>query len=338
MADINCKACEDLTNEVPTLFTNGLTDAMCTSLKNDTGLKSSSGHNDCEDLTDMNDCLIGNLDAELEKYEVCDWKTFMHQFIPNLYTTLAAYKCAICGLWSNVHSLWSTLNSFCIEKTGKTIKLTNKNGTLCSVTDSDTTYSISKDGNTIHLVGSDGSDDSVSVPDTWKPNTASQEGYVTKSGDDPLSVWATNASGVPDWRSTVTLGGNLTLQNHSSPIGATKFWGLDSSMSIANDTQKMIKAGFTLDKGVWIVVCTIGYSGNSNGSRSVGLSFGSAGHHNGVSVAPAPSNRVTILTKTYIRVCDTDGEEVYLDAYQDSGQALNLTTNPDTYVYAVRIR
>ena len=99
MANVNCEACEELRQEVPQLIVNGFDDDMCTSLSNDTGLNPSSGHDDCTDLNNLNDCLIGNEAENVDLYEVCDWKTFMKQFIPNLWTTIKAIICAICGLW-----------------------------------------------------------------------------------------------------------------------------------------------------------------------------------------------------------------------------------------------
>ena len=110
MANVNCQACEDLREVAPSLACGGFTDDMCTSLQNDTGLTASSGNNDCTDLDNMNDCLIGNEDANVELFEVCDWKKFMHEFIPNLWTMLKAIICAICGIWTNIHNLWKLAN------------------------------------------------------------------------------------------------------------------------------------------------------------------------------------------------------------------------------------
>ncbi len=111
MANRNCEACEDLRQDAPELIVNGFDSTMCASLKNDTGLKPSAGHNDCTDLDKMNDCFVGNMADEIEDYDVCDWKTFMQRFIPNLWTTLKAMICAICGIWSNIHSLWTNVNN-----------------------------------------------------------------------------------------------------------------------------------------------------------------------------------------------------------------------------------
>lgn len=113
MSDINCSACEELRTEAPDFATNGVTSAVCASLKNDTGLSTTNGHNNNTDLTDANDCLIGRMDDELEAYDVCDWKDFMHKFIPNLYEFLKAILCSLAGIWTNIHDLWSKVNPLC---------------------------------------------------------------------------------------------------------------------------------------------------------------------------------------------------------------------------------
>lgn len=109
MANVNCEACTEIRELDPNLVANGWSNTECTSFKNDTGLDPSNGHNDCTDLELMNDCLIGNLDVEVDKYEVCDWKEFMHKFLPNLWTMLSAIKCALCGIWTNIHNLWAEI-------------------------------------------------------------------------------------------------------------------------------------------------------------------------------------------------------------------------------------
>ncbi len=104
MSQQSCSACNDLREYAPEFVVNGVTDNVCESLQANTGLNPNleTKHKDCEDLHDVNDCLVGNMDDEVEEFEVCDWKDFMHQFIPNLYETLKAMICAICGLWKAV--------------------------------------------------------------------------------------------------------------------------------------------------------------------------------------------------------------------------------------------
>lgn len=100
MANYNCDSCESIRQTDPSLIVNGLGDTECSSLANDSGLNPSSGHNDAEDLHNLNDCLVGNQATEVEAFDVCDWKTFMKQFIPNVWTTLKGIICAIGGLWT----------------------------------------------------------------------------------------------------------------------------------------------------------------------------------------------------------------------------------------------
>ena len=115
MADMNCQACEELRQEVPQLLCNGFDESMCASLKNDTGLSPTSGNNDCTDLDNLNDCLVGNMAKEVDTYEVCDWKSYMKKFIPNLWTTLKAMICAICGIWTNIHNIMRLLTKLQCE-------------------------------------------------------------------------------------------------------------------------------------------------------------------------------------------------------------------------------
>ena len=107
MANYSCEACSDLRNDAPNVVVNGITDTECASLGNNTGLNPASGNNDCTDLNNLNDCLVGNMEAEIEAYDVCEWKPFMQRLIPNLWTVLKGIICAICGLWTNVTNLLS---------------------------------------------------------------------------------------------------------------------------------------------------------------------------------------------------------------------------------------
>lgn len=113
MANINCESCAEIREIDSNLLVNGWSNTECTSFKNDTGLSPSSGHNDCEDLSLLNDCLIGNMQSEIDAYEVCDWKDYIKKLVPNLWTVFSAVGCAICGLWTHMHALEESTSNMC---------------------------------------------------------------------------------------------------------------------------------------------------------------------------------------------------------------------------------
>lgn len=102
----NCSACEDLRQTSADFTVNGLSEEMCASLGNNTGLSTRDNHDTCEDLNNLNDCLVGNMTKEVAAYPICDWKKFMKNFIPNLWTTLKAIICAFCGIWEYLEWLY----------------------------------------------------------------------------------------------------------------------------------------------------------------------------------------------------------------------------------------
>lgn len=101
MANFNCSACNELRENAPNVVVNGIGDTECNYLKNDTGLSGNS--DDCTDLDNLNDCLVGNMADEVDAYEVCDWKAFMKNFIPNVWTVLKGIVCSMCGMWTTIH-------------------------------------------------------------------------------------------------------------------------------------------------------------------------------------------------------------------------------------------
>lgn len=112
MSSQSCTACNDLREYAPEFVLNGTTEAVGDHLTENEGLSGAAGHNDCDDLMDVNDCLIGNMADELDSFDVCEWKDFMGAFIPNLYETLKAMIYAQCGLWCNVDALFNGVGDF----------------------------------------------------------------------------------------------------------------------------------------------------------------------------------------------------------------------------------
>lgn len=105
MASKECKACTDLQTNAPDFAVNGVTSAVCTSLKNNTGLNAKNKNNNCADMNGANDCLIGSLADDIERYDVCDWKTYMCKFVPNVHAIFKALICWLCGLEDRLKAL-----------------------------------------------------------------------------------------------------------------------------------------------------------------------------------------------------------------------------------------
>lgn len=111
MSEVSCTACQDLKSAAPEFVTNGVTDTVCNSLANNTGLDSGNGRNDATDLHLANDCLVGRMQDEIRAYDVCDWKKFMKLFIHNVYEMFKALICTIRGVWTQISNIKSRLNS-----------------------------------------------------------------------------------------------------------------------------------------------------------------------------------------------------------------------------------
>ena len=99
----SCEACSDLQENSAEFVLNGVTDNVYNALINDDGFNTASDNDDCADLNNANDCLIGNMEDEVDAYDVCGWKDFMPDLIHNIWTVIKAVIAAICGLWAKVH-------------------------------------------------------------------------------------------------------------------------------------------------------------------------------------------------------------------------------------------
>lgn len=123
MADkIYCDACEELREQDPSLIANGFSDSECTYMQNDQGL--TGDNDDCTDLNNLNDCLIGSMPDEAEISDICDWREYMKMFANNIWTVFKGVICAICGLWTNIHNIWNQLTDL-QEQADKTECFTN---------------------------------------------------------------------------------------------------------------------------------------------------------------------------------------------------------------------
>lgn len=113
MSQPDCGACNNLREYAPEFVQNGVSSNIAASLKNNTGLNPSLTvtHTNCDDLNDVNDCLIGRMGQEVETTDVCEWKPFMRKLIPNIYETVKAVIASTCGLWTRVDALCSGIDT-----------------------------------------------------------------------------------------------------------------------------------------------------------------------------------------------------------------------------------
>lgn len=110
MADY-CSACNKLKEQNAEFVLNGITISMYNSLKENKGLKASLGHTNCEDLNDMNDCLLGSLYDKIEAYDVCDWREFMKEYLANQQSINTALIASDCGQWEEINKIWIEINN-----------------------------------------------------------------------------------------------------------------------------------------------------------------------------------------------------------------------------------
>lgn len=102
-----CSACERLREENPDFVDYGISDKECQSLQNNTGLNPDLSvlHTSCEDLNDMNDCIIGQHGKTIKAYDDCDWKKYAKDQNWNLWNMFKGIICTICGLWKALYCI-----------------------------------------------------------------------------------------------------------------------------------------------------------------------------------------------------------------------------------------
>lgn len=148
MSQQSCSACNELREYAPEFAENGVTANVENHLMVNEGLSGASGHTDCEDLHDANDCLIANMVDELDAFDVCEWKDFMGVFIPNIYETMKAMISSMCGQWCAVDALLEGTSIHVGEETdgdayavaGKGVSFLNAQGSEAFTTDINLTY------------------------------------------------------------------------------------------------------------------------------------------------------------------------------------------------------
>lgn len=93
-----CNDCADLRDNSSDFYVNGVTDRVCESLENNQGFSPDNDDDNCSALHKADNCLINTLIDKLPAYDVCDWKEFMEEYLPNQFNMNEAIICAICGI------------------------------------------------------------------------------------------------------------------------------------------------------------------------------------------------------------------------------------------------
>lgn len=98
-----CTTCKELMENYTEFYENGVTDAVCDSLKRNKGLNGKS--NNCKDLDLVNDCLNWGHLEKIPAYSECEWEEYTGIMLQNLATMNDALICAVCGLQDQINAL-----------------------------------------------------------------------------------------------------------------------------------------------------------------------------------------------------------------------------------------
>ena len=218
MADIDyCEACAELREDVPVLVTNGWQDSYCETMQDNEGL--GIGNDDCTDLNTMNDCLVGSLADQAEVTEQCDWRGFMADLLPNIWTMFKAIICAICGIWTKMDALQEQVDSIDVQddKTECIIEHMTQ-GMELSISESDTgeSYIVAGKGVSFMEVGSGAAASDVTFEYVAGGLVAVNGSCAFHQDDftDEGQVWNYDLNGV-DPRFTTNRKGNTNFHNNT---------------------------------------------------------------------------------------------------------------------------
>lgn len=104
-----CASCTTLETSNYDFVQKGLTDDMFNSLKKDKGLKESNGWNNCTDLQDMNNCLIGGMVNDIPSFNSCDLDKALIESLNNIMQLLDAIIAGDCGQWEQIWLIWDEI-------------------------------------------------------------------------------------------------------------------------------------------------------------------------------------------------------------------------------------
>ena len=132
-----------------------------------------------------------------------------------------------------------------------------------------------------------------------------------------------------------TMTGNLTLENHNSPIGWYDAHNGTSSIAHSTSYTDITGSSFSLPAGRYIATASINYTGNATGYRGLSFKTSSGGRtESSVLVQANPSSSwSTRVSSTFILIVDTT-DTLSLMGLQSSGSSLNA----EWYIKVMRIR
>lgn len=103
-----CSACDSLKATSSNFIQKGVTDTICANLKANQGFEN-KGHNNCTDMHDMNDCLLGGLLEKIDTVDACDTKEAIKDLEKNLISIMDVMICSDCGQWEEIEKLWAEI-------------------------------------------------------------------------------------------------------------------------------------------------------------------------------------------------------------------------------------
>lgn len=103
-----CKTCEDLQQYSPDFIANGITDEICSNLESNTGLMN-KGRENCTDLHNANDCLIGGIAEKATSYNPCDPNKMIEDLAKNTMHVIDMLICSDCGQWNEIKKIWDEI-------------------------------------------------------------------------------------------------------------------------------------------------------------------------------------------------------------------------------------
>lgn len=138
---------------------------------------------------------------------------------------------------------------------------------------------------------------------------------------------------------TVGWDGNITVQNHSSPIGTTHNEYPTSTVSVKSSTATAL-CSVSLEPGLWLCVCAVRHPQANGGVRRANLRTASGSTEIDVQEVCNANNSVQQQLVRLVRNTGTTNVVYYLNAYQNSGSKLTYAAGDNqyaNYICAVRI-